>query len=449
MTDLTNPRATVSALLHDVHVLMANMQTAADKLQHWLNATADLPVAALPAAPVLPAPLPAVPVPVAAAPAPAPARRGRKPKEKHPVLEALTRMAKGWVGRADLIDTVVLVTELGIRTLPASKVYWNFPCNTGLPDGQRAAVSGRELLDVMKRAGVNAQLTASSDGQWLQVDGDVVVRLRSQGAFTPDAWDAQAPHLEHRPPQRVLSKGQWTKVTCDDIVLAARVCSKDSTRPNLNHVLVDPAGHAVATDGHRLEVRPITHDGERLLVPSSIMPVLATCDGAVFWEASAAHVRVIDADGVSFTFPRSTDAFPAWQNVMPKTGRGDKVFALSVDREALLLRTKVKPSGLPHWHCQLVGSELQVEERGVDGATKFTIPVEVLHRPGEECLPVFGLDFTYVRDMCEGYDSKYITLFIEDQFAPVLCSRARDYEHAAAMDNYGPTTTHIIMPVRV
>jgi hypothetical protein len=49
-----------------VHALMHNMQTAAAKLQHWLNATADLPVAALPPAPVLPAP-----VPVAAAPAPA------------------------------------------------------------------------------------------------------------------------------------------------------------------------------------------------------------------------------------------------------------------------------------------------------------------------------------------------------------------------------------------
>ena len=447
MTDLTNPRATVAALLEDVHALMHNMQTAADKLQHWLNATADLPVAALPPAPVLPAPLPA---PVQVAAVPTPAKRGRKPKEKHPVLEALTRMAKGWAGRAELVDTVVLVTPLGIRTLPVSKVYWYFPCNTGLPDGQRAAVSGRELLDVMKRAGAQATLTASADGMYLQVEGDVSVRLRAQGAFTPDSWDEQEPHLESRPPRKVLAHGVWTKVTCDDIVLASRLCSTDITRTNLNHVLVDPAGHAVATDGHRLEVRPITHDGERLLVPASIMPVLATCESSVFWEVSAAHIRLIDADGVSFTFPRCTDAFPAWQHVMPKTGRGDKVFAISVDREALLLRTKVKPSGrLPHWHCQLIGNELQVEEHGADGATKFTIPVEVLHRPGDECLPRFGLDFTYVRDMCEGYDSKYITLFVEDQFAPVLCSRARDYESAAAMDNYGPTTTHIIMPVRI
>lgn len=65
MTDLTNPRATVAALLQDVHVLMANMQTAAEQLQHWLNATATDRAAA--PAPVLVAP---------AAPAPASPPRG-------------------------------------------------------------------------------------------------------------------------------------------------------------------------------------------------------------------------------------------------------------------------------------------------------------------------------------------------------------------------------------
>jgi hypothetical protein len=437
MTDLTNPRATVAALLEDVHALMNNMQTAAAKLQHWLNATAAAPAATV-VVPVVAAPVPA-PVVVA------PAKRGRKPKEKHPVLEALTRMAKGWPAKTDLADTVVLLTPTHICTLPNAKVYWDYPCNTGLTSG-RAAVSGRELLDVMKRAGAHAQLTASADSQSLQVEGDVAVRLRAQGGFTADTWDEQAASLQHRPPTKVLAHGVWSRATYEAAVAASSVCSKDATRSTLTNVLFDKEGYAVATDGHRLDVRPIHHDGESLLVPASVMPVLATCESSVFWEVNATHIRLIDADGVAFTFPRSTEQFPNWRHVMPS--KDNTTFAISVDREALLLRTKVKPAGLPYWHCHLIDNELQVEEHGVDGATKFTIPVNVLERPdGDRCLPRFGLNYTYVRDMCEGSNSRYITLFVEDQLAPILCTpgTAVSYEHAVSLNE----PVHIIMPVRI
>ena len=423
-TDLTTPRATVAALLQDVHVLMANMQTAAERLQHWLNATAT--DRAVPA-PVLVAPAPA-------APAPAPVKRGRKPKDKHPVLEALTRMAKGWTARAEAQDLTVIVTPGHIKTLPAAKICWDIPCNTGLTSSG-AAVNGRELLDVMKRAGSHATLTASADGGSLQIEGDVVVRLRAQGQFTPEAC----------PPRPVLAQGQWDKATCAAIITASSVCSRDLTRPNLNHVLLNK-GFAVATDGHRLDVRPIDHDGEALLVPALIMPVLATCEGSVSWEAGAEHISIVDADGVSFTVARGTEPFPAWRHAMPKAGNGSKTFALSIEREILHQRSKVKPTGLPHWHCHLIDNELQVEERGVDGATKFTIPVSVLERPdGDRCLPRFGLNYTYVRDMCESGDSKYITLFIEDQFTPILCSTAVAYENAVSLND----PAHVIMPVRL
>lgn len=438
-TDLTTPRATVAALLQDVHVLMANMQTAAEQLQHWLNATATDRAAA---------PAPVLVAPAAPVPAPAPAKRGRKPKDKHPVLEALTRMAKSWTTRSDIQDLVVLITPGSVQSLPSARVCWSYPCNTGLDRG-RAAVSGRELLDVLKRAGSGATLTASDDGVFLQVEGDVAVRLRAQGTYTPEAWDEHAASLARRPPATVLSRGTWSKVTCDDIVTVSRVCGKDPTRTHLGHVLLDDTtSFAVATDGHRLEARPISHEGARLLMPAVAMSALATCEGAVFWEANADYIRVIDADGVAFTCLRGTETFPDWQRVMPRADIGHKVLGFSVDREALLLRSKVKPTTTPHWICQVIGSELHVEERGNDGLTKFTLPVTILNHP-EQHTGRFGLDYTYVRDLCEGYESRTISLFIEDQLSPILCSRATSYESAAALDNYGPTTTHIIMPVRV
>jgi hypothetical protein len=436
MTDMTAP---VAALLQDLHALINKAQATADQLQYWLNAASSTAAAPVPAAaPVVAAPVVAAPV-VAA-----PAKRGRKPKEKHAVLEALTRMAKGWPAKTDLADSVVLLTPDRIRTLPNAKIYWDYPCNTGLTSG-RAAMSGRELLDVMKRAGANAQLTASADSQSLQVEGDVTVRLRAQGGFTADAWDEQAASLQHRPPTKVLAHGVWSRATCEAAVAASSVCSKDATRPTLTNVLFDKAGYVVATDGHRLDVRPIHHDGESLLVPASVMPVLATCESSVFWEVSDTHIRLIDADGVAFTFPRSTEQFPNWRHVMPRKDNTE-TFAISVDREALLLRSKVKPAGLPYWHCHLIDNELQVEEHGVDGATKFTLPVSVLERPdGDRCLPRFGLNYTYVRDMCEGSDSKYITLFVEDQLAPILCSTAVTYGHAVSLN----APAHLIMPVRI
>lgn len=440
MTNLNDPRIAVTALLHGVRSLMADMQAQADALQHWLNATAADRAE-------VPAPVLVGPAPVPAA-APAPARRGRKPKEKHPVLEALLRMAKGWTGRADVQDLVVIVEPWGIRTLPNAKIYWDYRCETSLTRG-RAAVSGRELLDVMKRAGANATLTASDDGLSLQVEGDVVVRLRAQGAYTPELWDEQDKFLPTFPPTTVAAQGEWSAALLAEVALAARIASKDTTRGNINTVLLDPAGCAVATDGHRLEARPIEYTGAATLVPSYLAPVLASCTSAVTWQANPARLRISEAEGVSFTVALCRDSFPAWKHVMPSRNNAAMVFAIRVERELLHLRSKTKPATISHWYCQLTGPELQVEERGNGGdeTAKFSLPVQVLARPGDDCLPRFGLDYTYVRDMCEGSDSKYITLFVLDQYAPILCSSADTYEDA--LDMAGGAPVHIIMPVRI
>ena len=149
-------------------------------------------------------------------------------------------------------------------------------------------------------------------------------RLRVAGRTMPIAVDF--PPEIHGSPSMTL---QWASAA-REIGAVAGASSADDSRTGLCGVLLDPAGLAVATDGHRLHVSRVavdgalpdgwnhTGDGDRMLPRESAILLGRMPDPTGGGIDNGA--RMIEIEGAGWAFRATLDcdhSFPDWRQVVP------------------------------------------------------------------------------------------------------------------------------------
>lgn len=447
MTDLTNHRATVAALLQDVHALMNNMQAAALQLQYWLNATADLPDAALLPAPVLPAPLPAAPVPVAAAPAPA--KRGRKPKQRNQMQVALETIIKSLPKRSlqhSTFDQVVLLDHSRLSCHGAATNVWAFEVGSGLD--KPVAVFHRDLLDALKRAG--DEPTFAIEGDYLLVSGAATTRVRINEAVGEE-W----PREHVFPPS--AAAGNMTPALIKAIEGAAEFASEDRTRFGITCVLLDTQ-EVVGTDGHRLEHRlacvPENLKGVR--IDSISVKALAHFSNPEYVHDNE-HLLLMEGT-MSLRLRLGTEVYPAWRRVVPGESEDSVRTSVTFDRQQLLgFISKCKSSMTGTAVLRLPGcvpagewvpEAVELDEPMVDSGARTKLKAFVVRPPLKQGKDEYqsltvGVTPDYLTQALQSSDMQYVTLHILDEFAPLLISNDCDFAEARTADY------NVLMPKRI
>lgn len=443
MTNMTDPRIAVAALLQDVHALMNTMKTTAEQLQYWLNMTADAPA---PAPVAAPAPVPAAPVPVAAVPAPA--KRGRKPKPRNQLQVALETIIKTLPKRSlqhSTFDQVVLLDHSRLSCHGAAHNVWSFEVGSGLD--KPVAVFHRDLLEALKRAGVEP--TFSIEGDYLLVSGEVTTRVRINGVVGEE-W----PREYVLPPS--AARGTLTPALIKAIEGAAEFASDDRTRTGITCVLLD-AQDVVATDGHRLEHRlayvPDNLKGVR--IDSVNVKAIAHFNSPEYLHDG---YMVLTEGYASLRFRLGADLFPDWRRVVPGPSEDMSRTSVTFDRQQLLgFVSKCKSGMIGTAVLRLPGcvtadewvpDAVELDELMVDSGARTKLKAFVVRPTLKEDKDEYqsltvGVTPDYLTQALQSSDMQYVTLHILDEFAPLLVSDHADFDKAREQDY------NVLMPKRI
>ena len=223
-------------------------------------------------------------------------------------------------------------------------------------------------------------------------------------------------------------------------VAAAMSC--EVTRYYLNGAAVqskDGKLLAVATDGHRLNIRDtyIAYSGEDVVIPrGSVLAAIALAKNADSAYCTITPERIVfQDDGWTLTTKTIDGTFPEWRRVMPDVAMrsGDVDMIVQDFRPGIEALANVKEHAAAFDLSRHVMTSTDLE---VAAEFPFTASVnEILHK-----FPMrFGLDAAYMRDAISRFpDTATVNLAIWDKDSPMLLTCETK-----------PELRIVLMPVRI
>jgi DNA polymerase-3 subunit beta len=192
----------------------------------------------------------------------------------------------------------------------------------------------------------------------------------------------------------------------DALAYATPAASRDTTRPHLCCVAIDPAkGVIVATDGHRLHkvATPAPWHGPQVLVPTAAAELLERILGEDELVALAIAQGILRVRHGRWTLTtKLVDAqFPPYEMVIPRTD--DALIRLSVEATKLVAAlTRVARATRCHSARFKVNGAISISSWSDDaGEAELAVPaLESTHHGGDDL--VISLDTRYLRDALGG-----------------------------------------------
>ena len=205
-------------------------------------------------------------------------------------------------------------------------------------------------------------------------------------------------------------------------VAAAMSC--EVTRYYLNGAAVqskDGKLLAVATDGHRLNIREtdISYSGEDVIIPrGSLLATIALAKNAASAYCTITPERIVfQDDGWTLTTKTIDGTFPEWRRVMPDVSNrsGDVTFAVQDFRPTIEALANVKENAAAFDLSRRVIS-------ATDESISNEVPFAATVNQALDKLPMrFGLNAAYMRDAIRLFpDTATVNLAIWDEKSPML-----------------------------
>lgn len=328
-------------------------------------------------------------------------------------LSPLTKSSKAvWIVAGG--GTVQVRARAGSASASVTVGACDVPCSVAVPaaDLARAVRGSKSDVDVTIQ---DATVRVTVDG--------ATVTIR-----TVDGAPPSVPFLDRA--GVYVYNGAITKI--DDAVRAA-VCV-DSTRPALCSVRLD-AGHAVATDGHRLHAVRVTFQVPDVTIPLPTWDTLAAFarnfDDACMVNVDGATFRA-DGGGWSVIDTACGATYPAWQQVIPS----------DVDNEAGIDAGDLAAACKPHVAARKLARTVEATTRvTVNGSVRLVTVAGDAN--AETSIPCFhvgeerrtAVNVTYLADAAAACAGVTKIAIPANPFSPLMVSDA--------------DTRCVIMPMRV
>lgn len=410
------------------------------------------------------APAPVTPLPVSEASVVDPmtykvvAKRGRKPKPRNQLQSALETIIKSLPKRGlqhPMFDQVVLLEHSRISSHGAATNVWSFEVGSGLD--KPVVVYQKDLLDALKRAGPEPVFSFSNGhtNNSLCVSGEASTLVGTLSEVLED-W----PREFVFPPS--AARGTLTAPTVKTIVDIAAFSSTDTKRDTLNCVYLD-RDVAVATDGHRLELRvaDVPENLRKIKINNLTIKAIASFTNPDYQHVDE-HLQL--SEGIATLKIRTPGSpFPDYRHVLPKSSEVDVRTTVCVDRKQLYnfvskcskdvsstvvlsIARSVKPD---MW----VFGGAYFKETTRDGDVSDARMSCLLNRPaprrdknGEHLdyddISV-GFSPTYLTQALESSERVYVYINILDSFSPIVISNGGDLKTSLA------SNCNVLMPKRV